>query len=193
MNATSSSSSPMRMRTKSRRRGTEPSGGVRCRYSLSGRPGSGAGSGGVPSSGGGYGSGTCAGWGGLPSSGGGYGPDGSFGVTITVSYTGRRSRRILSSAPSPTLPGDHLVERCQYRDVVGKSAYFGFAGVVRRGQAAVVLGAESDRAALRVATYELVVKLRGVALDDVRRCPLDKALNHLQIAGFWLTDQSRFR
>src|SRR5207344_3299319 len=69
-------------------------------YSLSGRPGSGAGSGGVPSSGGGYGSGTWAGCGGFPSSGGGYGRFGSFGVTISVSCTGRRARRILSSAPA---------------------------------------------------------------------------------------------
>ena len=38
--------------------------------------------------------------GGLPSSGGGYGGLGSLGVTISVSCTGRRARRILSSAPA---------------------------------------------------------------------------------------------
>jgi hypothetical protein len=55
------------------------------------RPGSGAGVGGVPSSGGGYGSGTIAGWGGVPSSGGGYGWWGSFGVTIIVCCTDKRA------------------------------------------------------------------------------------------------------
>src|SRR5581483_2786954 len=62
----------------------------------SGCPGSGAGAGGVPSSGGGYGSGMRAGSGGSASPGGGYGVFGSFGVAITVSCTGRRARRILS-------------------------------------------------------------------------------------------------
>ena len=79
----------------------EPSGvGGRRASRRSGCPGSGAGTGGVPSSGGGYGSGTCAGSGGFPSSGGGYGGCGSSGVTISVSCTGSRALRILSSAPA---------------------------------------------------------------------------------------------